>query len=325
MKKYFSWIACGFLVLCALIFPNTGTAVAGKGNGRSEKVTTVQEVGEVLNAFRGDLQTVNATSEQGGKIAPLGKQFASDSDKEYTSVTIEVKVTNSASKKQSVNSSEISSSSYLDRTMTCYFTENEAFYEIRATLRAKSKVMKGSEQEDNNVARSLAVKYYLGEKGCFVYYEYDIGDNAIPESALNKWLIEDSNPFDSSDDSNYQVMGILGDYILNCESKDFDKTGNNYVLKDYWAKELCNKCLAVSGVDSIDLQHFKNAAFSVNLNNKTSPFMQLSYTAKNTEKYGDYEYTMKSGLTLDLRLKNINNTVIKFKAPETEYSISDFE
>lgn len=328
MKKYFSWIACAFLVLCALIFPNTGTAVAGKGNGRSEKVTSVQEVGEVLNAFRSDLQMMSATGEQGGKIAPLGKQFASDSDKEYTSVTLEFETTASVSVKTNMMDS---SSMKMERTMTCYYTENEAFYEASANITSSSGGTVGS-------ALSISFKIYISEDDALVYFERFTGrvkggeDPELPDGVLHKWIDLDSEAASlvSINDANYAIMGVLGEYILNCEGEDFKKIGSNYTLKEDEAKELCSKVSSESSVGGVSSDMFKEASFSVDLSSKTSPFMRLVYTAKQSIEGYDQngnrqKYTMKGAEKMDCRLKNINNTVIKFKVPDKVYRISDFE
>lgn len=328
MNKYVAWIMCGVLTLGAMLFSNTKTVVAGKGNGKSEKVDTVQEVGMVLNSLGEDLRIDRVfTTEGTDGISLLNTENGTNSTLnvvgKYKSVTLKFNTIAGTKAISGFNSSSVD----MEKEMECYLTQKEAYYVIDALIKSSATV----EGKQSGATISLACELYVTARKAIMritrYSAAMVNGEApeMPSGVLNKWvdMKGEASSIISVNDDNYEVMAVIGNYILETGSEKFKKSGNTYELGNLWAQQLCGEILGVStsGNDNA----FKKAEFSVDLSSKTSPYLTLLYSMHEDYGYGESKYNMEAGQYMTCRLSNINNTQIEFPENVKIYDISDFE
>ncbi len=319
MKKYLSWVICAILLFAAWFLPqNDAAVIAGGGNGKSEKVDSVKDVGNVLRT----LCNTNTTKDY-IELASFQNNAEENIEEEYTSVTLEFDTVVNFSAKY--NWKTVTRD--MQRSMTCYFTPKEAYYIVSYNSCS-------SDEENGGSGISMAFELYINMEeniGLMKVSRYsmaiknqDAEPNKFPEGALNKW-VDMQDAFFEVNEKNYLQMAIIGEYILSAESDKFLKSGDTYSLKKNSAKELCCTLADIIGA-ATDMSFFKDAEFSVNLSSKTSPVIAMLYTIKqSTERYENDQYEMKAGERMTCRISNINNTVINFPSNIQTYNISDFE
>lgn len=319
MKKYISWIVCAFLLISAFFLSRTSVSIAGEGDGVNQEVKTVEEVGSILKSFCGEDDTEITTKKSMGSALEL----ANATEDEYTSATLHFNTV-----------SRVSGYTYmkLQKQMTCYFTQDEAYY-----------VSKGEITTENYGLLFDADVYFTGEESFVKFKQFTARINnsnresesqeapSLPQGVLHKWIRMDEYSASLIDvnETNYEVMAMLGGYILASETDVFKKNGDVYSLKNTETKNLCAELASISGAN-FGSDAFKQSSFTVDLASKTSPYISLMYDASEKFTYPTSQgstktYTINMFEQLTCRLSNINNTVVNFPSDVEIYEMSDFE
>lgn len=338
MRKYVSWIVGAILIIVALLVPNGGiSAIAGAGTGSGAKITKVKQVGELLAGF----------SQKAG-VSPIVDKVstpsieaikAQASKEEYQSVTLSIDTTASTTSNSSYSRGSAAASSDIKRSMTCYFTETEAFYVVDATINSRSSSSYYGDEynsaynHETSLALSVAFELYIGEEEQLLKItrwgtkystnNEDDEDNdsyLIPTGGINKWMdvAEFGDVVLSVNAFNYEILTIFGEYILDVGTDKFVQSGNRYSLKSSNAKELCTQ---ICGLE----KGFEEAEFSVDLSNAQNPYVNFLYTVDFSNHSEGYNATYYGGEWTTISLSNVNNTVINFPEDVTVYSMEDFE
>lgn len=370
MKKYISWAVCGIMTLAASIMPIGKSGIAGSDTGRGERVTSVKEVGAVLSSISSEMQGGRSSAAViSDDLQPEDSQKGDE--QKYTSVTLFLETSSSTSMgKSSSYSGGISErSAYgfsmdINRSMSCYFTEKESYYNIDLYMNSFSYATGSTTSNHRTYVISMAAEIYIGESRQLIRIsrlsinedvsssddsddDIDTEDALFPQGALNKWLdVSGLEELLSVNQTNYRQIGVIGEYIRDVDSAKFTRSGSKYSLLPTNAKELCRGLISLAlETYSMDFSDncIKASKFSVDLSDKRSPYVDLLYTLdyedseeQNGNFYDSEDGKWKEAKRIDseqasvgeqtsIRIANINDTVIRFPSDVTVFSIGDFE
>ena len=223
----------------------------------------------------------------------------------------------------------------MDRSMTCYYTETESYYNISSTIRSSTASSLSSGTSKSGI--SIDFEIYINARKEMqlvkinhftqaVEASYDKEGIELPEDMLNRWMTMHmlDNALDSTTWKHiygitHDQIFIIEDYLLSLDKGQFSKSGDVYTLKEMSAMELCTDVNDITLL-SFDPERFKETQFSVDLSSNKRPLVNMLYTAE--QAFDGVSF--KAGQTLTFYLSNINNTVIKFPSDIEIYGISDY-
>ena len=331
MKKFLSVIVCAILVgISAILGVDTEKVTCGAGNGVNEQIKNVSEVADVLESF-GFSPSMRLTA-----------LSDSDDEKEYTSATIIFESVGGVSSSSTWSGNTYGSSSmnmYMDKTMTCYFTEDASYYDVEAYIRSSSMSSGSGESESNSSVAKIGFQMYIDSEHVYIRFsEFSVTSNTtetLPDfkKVLNKWIDATEgggSSVTSVNDDNYEQMSIIGKYVRNYEEDGFTRSGDVYEMKNDEVKSLCRELFRVVGGSSV-ADDIKASSFTLNLSNAQSPVMELFYSINVDEEsdnsYSSSRYSVKcSGEErTKMTLMNINNTVVEFSDSAKIYDVDDSE
>ncbi len=330
MKKFISVIVCAILVgISAVLNIDTEKVTCGAGNGVNEQIKNVSEVADVLESFGLSSST---------RLTALSD---SDDEKEYSSATIVFETVGGMSSSSTVSGSGSSSSNmYMDKMMTCYFTEDASYYDVEAYIRSSASVSASGESDSNSSVQKIKAQLYIDADNVFVRFtEFSITSNkteTLPDfkKILNKWIdVSEGHGsiITNINDDNYEQMSIIGKYIRNYEEDGFTRDGDFYQMKTDEVKSLCRELFRVAGGSSV-ADDIKTSSFTLNLSNAQHPVMELFYSI-NVEKESSgssyasnyYKVQCSGEERTKITLSNINNTIVEFNESAKIYDADDFE
>lgn len=308
MKKTLSTLVCALLIAVSVfISVDTEKVTFGAGNGVNKKIESVEEVSNLLQSF--------LEKDYGAKLTSNDDKNDETSKEKYTSATIEFTTKAGVDANYNIEGyGRIVQHVTMDRKMTCYFTENSAYYKTEAFIKSSSG------EGDKEVTQMIKLN---GEVFfCDVTY---IRINEFVTSSIDnmpdmsqtygKWFElsrEYTNQLMDVNKMNYAIMAMIGEYV---EDKDkFNKSGSVYNLKEQYFKELFGDMSSTLGAN---INAYKNGLFKLDLTEKTKPKISLYYKETNSNiMIAEY---------LDMKISNVNNTIAEFPKDVTIYSQEDFE
>lgn len=340
MKKIVALVISLVILVCGIVFQGEDASrgvIIKQGKGKSEKVTTVETLANVLDSLTDRFQSSGYTSVGGGsKIEGVaGGWFGDDENEpvEYTDAVLTFDTYGTVGMDMSSDSSygsfSMTSNMTFDRSMTCLFTKDSAYYHVDAEIRQSASGNVGGESQSSKSFISIEAELYITEDVALMrFIEMTVlteGFDADVKEMLGKWIDCGTGGVDflsSINDQNYAQLSLIGDYVDEYESEGFKKSGSVYTLKDEPCKELCLDLFALAGAGSLPEDCLDTSKFRVDLSDSTTPVMDLSYVIKydeDSQKVGGVENTR-------ITVSDINrgNTV---ELPESTeiYDFSDFE
>lgn len=336
MKKIVAFVISLVLFLCGVVFQNENVSrnvIIEQGSGKSERVTTVETLAEVLDSLTSRFSGTVYTSASGeSRIEGVSENVSVSEEGQrakYTDAMLTFETNgmigadiNNGSDYGSVS---VSTKMTFDRSMTCLFTEDAAYYHIDAEIRQS-----GSSSEGKSKSFiSMEVELYVIENTTLMRIsEMTVLANGANspdlKEMLGKWIDCGKNGggmFESINAQNYAQLAIIGDCIDEHEGDGFRKNGSTYTLKDEPCKELCMKLFALAGAGALPESCLKTSKFAVDLSNATTPVMDLSYTIKYKE--GSSQCSGMENTRITVTDINRGNTVRIPNSAEI-YDISDF-
>lgn len=351
MKKYISCIVCAILIVISIIVSGKkNTLIAGSGNGVGEKVSTVEELGDVLSwlSDRSGMEVEPTSYTDKQNETNTRSLLETETKNEYTSGSFRIFTFAGISSEANYNGNEKKVSMNMKRDMTCYFTQTACYYEVDAYIQAKSssKEYDSSTGMSNSLSNStirIKENLYVDETHVLVYIEDftiavrakdDEGEKVEQETMnfepiFNKWIdmstYNDGGLLSSAHsvtERNFKVLGILGSYMVqNEEEKMFSRSGNQYTLLKTHEIALIGSLL---NMEEVNLSLLKDASlevdFSVDVSTPQKPNFNLFY-AMSQENRQEIEtglgsksiYEAKAESVEDMRCEifEINNTVVK--------------
>lgn len=360
MKKITSWVVCTVLLVATVVLSfGTADSYGGSAGGTPEKLTTVEEVTEVLDWLSTRSKTtastkgVLTTDGNGGKAADNNENKETPENK-YTSVTL--RFTNagsvSSSSRYSGNSKSSSqrSSVSFEREMTCYFSKDASFYDVSFYANSSSRVDSASSKSYTK----LKAKFYMDDQHLYLYIsEFVVGRSGTDSDGeaieydepadysdkLNKWIdfttLGSGGAFDSFtsiNDTNFKIMSTIGTHMESKEDESvFSKSGKRYNMKKAYTTELCKDIFRLSGGSSLSEDFIDDVEFSVDMSSAKKPSLDFFYSIKgdDDESYslGSYYYSSSYDVSATEKMKceisNVNNTSVKMPKGRI-YSPVDF-
>lgn len=343
MKKIVALAISLILLVCGIVFQ--GNEEAGNvniklGNKKSEKVTSVNTLAEVLDSITSRLQFGYMASTEEHKIEGMeGDNWfddilgGSDEKVEYTDavLTFDTYGTMGVDIEGDSFYKTYSSNMTFDRSMTCYFTEDSAYYSIDAEIRSSASYNDGNNSESSKSFTSMKAELYLTEDVALMRFSEIIilaeGFDTDLKELVGKWIDcseGGSEMLYEMNSQNYEQLSLIGDCVENHESEGFKKNGSVYTLKDAFCKELCLQLFAIAGAGSIPEEYVESCGFKVDLSDSTMPVMDLSYVIESDKNDKDNKISGIESTRITVSDINRGNTV---RIPESAdiYDISDFE
>lgn len=341
MKKIVALVISLVILVCGVVFQNEVSSVGvviKRGNGKSEKVTTVKTLANVLDSLTDRFGGGNsyASADGDGKIEGVSRNpLNGDADEkvEYTDAVLTFDTYGTIgmdiSSKSSYGNYSMTANITFNRSMTCLFTQDAAYYYVDAEIRSNSSGSVNGESESVKSFMSIEAELYITEETSLMrFIEMTVlseGYDVDFKQMLGKWIDcgeGGAEELNSVNAQNYQQLSLIGDYVEDYENGGFKKNGNVYTLRDEPCKQLCLELFALAGAGSLPENCLDRNNFSVDFSNSTTPVMDLSYVIKyneDSQKVGGVENTR-------ITISDINrgNTVTLPESADI-YDFSDFE
>lgn len=340
MKKIVALVISLIILVCGVAFQGesaSGGAVIKRGNGKSERVTTIKTLANVLdsitNRFSDDDIYASADDDntiEGVAQSPFGGE---EEEVEYTDAVLTFDTYGATgidiSAESSFGSYSMTTNATFNRSMTCLFTKDAAYYYIDAEIRTSSSGNIGGEDSNIKAFISIEAELYITEEASFMrLIEMTLlmdGNDIDFGEMLGKWIDcseGGAGEINSVNAQNYEQLSVIGNYIDQYEVGGFKKNGSIYTLKEEPCKSLCLELFSLAGMDSLPDKCLDRYDFSVDFSDSTTPVMDLSYVIKydeDSQKVGGVENTR-------ITISDINrgNTVTLPESAEI-YKLSDFE
>ncbi len=295
MKKYVMPIVAIVLIVAALVLPSdslTPVVSAGAGNGQNAEITSLKELGEVIDFIAGiDSDSETSMLDDGSTV--LTSSFDSDDEDEdedeskknpHSSVTMiedTVIVINNKSEKSKIK-----------RSLTMYITQDATYY-----------ISKGSSSDEDTTTAMFDLEMYVSEDVTLVKFEkYSLTysnssgekkNENISTEYVGKWLkipAEGSAMiFSMIDEINRDTLGNIGDLIKQGKDAGFKEKNDVYSLEQ-------------SNLEEDD------TLITIDLSDNETPSIEWLIDAEyTTVDYETFSYDMIDTITFC----NIDNTVIE--------------
>ena len=332
MKKYISFVICAVLLAFAFIsqVPEQQDIISGRGNGVDSKVTSSQELADVLNYFNNyEMKPIEEASVN--KINSLFNAEQKNDDeqkeekKEYTSATLYNKSKSSIDYFMSGNGESTKQTATITRELTVNFTETAALYHAVGTIMQKFQTHRDNETQTNSVFFDFDMNIYMTtDASCVKFNKFDImgmeSDDSVPNitaNMLNIWFdaSEIGKELLSVNQENLDILGGMGDYFEEYKFSKFKQNNKNYVLEKSYLQEVFSILFDVSFPEDV------RGEFMVNLADEVQPKIRLiqSYT------YSEGGSRASSYAENNIIISYVNNTVIDAsKLPKTPQKIEDY-
>lgn len=358
LKKYIALGLCAILTVTGGVLSANAKTVqveVGAGNGKSEKVETVEEFADAWEAA-GEL-LLGITDNENVSVDLCASKLADESAKKYTSVTIALESQSSSRNYTQIGDGSTTTRSVMDRTMTCSFTETESYYNVDATIYNYTNRSYGENWEDKTTTMDMCFEMYLNKAEGHSAIRFDrfnmseivknkdgekdnsgsfASMNALVDVLEGKWLssemIGGENIFQMVNASNYTVFEIFGKYLdMQDQEGVFAKSGKTYTLNEEYADamlfELVGSVIGGASITGVEeesgednpLEGF-SMIFKADLSVATQPKLNCIYSVD--YYWGDLQFATFE--RQNFVLKNINNTVIK-NAPTKADLITEAE
>lgn len=313
MKKYVSTFVCLCLLIAALFFHpdlfNGRQIVAGKGDGKNEKIETIADVEQLLDSFsKRNKESLKKDFPGGTILLSNDESQAFSDDADESNESDEEIAYNSFTVTETAYLSVMSKygSSSMNRILTMYTAQNATYYHSVGEMSNYQNRATSLEADapTERVGQSMAFDMevfidYTNVKAYIKINSFDmIGQNKITFSneAMGRWISfgEGDELLFDVDQMNQSFFPRLAKVVDVAIEKDlFDHSRSEYVLKD---KDFFD----AADVDQRQANLMGECV--VNLSDKEAPIFMMEMNAG--ESYMDLAYTFE----------NINNTVVEFPA-----------
>ncbi len=338
MKKYISFVICAVLLAFAFIsqVPEQQDIISGRGNGVDSKVTSAQELADVLNYFNNyEMKPIEEASVN--KINSLFNAEQKNDDeqkeekKEYTSATFYNKSKSSIDYFMSGNGESTKQTATITRELTVNFTETAALYHSVGIIMQKQSVSQhnASSTITETITESMFFDfdmniYMTTDASCVKFNKFDImgmeSDDSVPNitaNMLNIWFdaSEIGKELLSVNQENLNILGGMGDYFEEYKFSKFKQNNKNYVLEKSYLQEVFSILFDVSFPEDV------RGEFMVNLADEVQPKIRL------IQSYSDgiLSNRVSSYDENNIIISYVNNTVIDAsKLPKTPQKIEDY-
>ncbi len=335
MKKYISLIICSVLLVIAMVMgsPAKADVVSGRGNGNDTRVTTVEQFVDVLDFFNNyEIKSVGDESSQtegSGFASSLDDLIGGNNDAIYTSATFYNKSRATSDQRYSYEGMSSESHATQTRELTIYLTKTSAFYHsVGAVMQNGTSTSSGGETERYSMVMDFDMEIYMTAKVCYIKFnKFDMtasgddveNENFVTSNMLGKWFDagELGVYFLQINAQNYEILGDIGDYFDEFKLSNFNQSNNVYTLREDYIQEVFSMIFGMSFPDDV------RGSFSLNLSNKVRPTMSLIQAYSLNEYESGYSINASSYAENNMVFKNINNTVVQFKANRI-YDLKDY-
>lgn len=344
IKRIVYTAVCFVLVVASCVMFYDFNAVKGcEGSGSNEKITSMQDMGEMLEAFSPKLTSYDfddniygVVEDVDGAEKPTGK-FKSVTFSERSSAYINEHYTRPYY--YTSDQYSIMEGFYVatyQRFMQVYITESATFYHTEFTLNSDAEAP-GYDKDDGLVIQksysdiTLDADIYISKDRALLrinnaHMAVDGVNSYMFEKVLGRWgeFTDDIgegkkiiSSFNSVNRTNFRILAAMGNCIRDRDGDKFTKKGDRYILKKDPFKDFTGTLLSIAGVSSSFINDEKlSGEFEVDLRDDTNPVVNLNIENEYELDKATAEQT-KSTVSLDyfeydvFEFSAINNTVIK--------------
>lgn len=337
-KIVFIAVCIVLVVVSCIMFFDFDAINVGEGNGTNARITSMRDMGEMLEAFSPQLNGYNFSAD----ISELSND---ENDVEqhvgkYKSVTFSEESSayvnlDFAIKDNKSRTYDGSSTATYHRFMQVYITENATYYHSECTVTTDGSM---PEYIGDNISTStsysditLNIDVFIAKDRVLLRINKALiavngVNNYMFERVLGRWgdFTEDVaegkkivSEFNSVNRMNFRILALMGECISGYNSDNFNNNGSSYSLKKGPFRSLASSLLSIAGVPSYLNDKGLSGEFEVDLGDDTNPIVDL--TLENKYKL-DKETAQNSNYTKlnfdyleydEFTFSAINNTVIK--------------
>lgn len=352
------------IVVAVLIGVDYNAVTAGRGNGTNARMTTVDDVSEMLESFSGQLTDFGygGSERDSANALPSGEKAKRN---KYSSVTMfeRSSVRVSSESQSSITELNRFSKSTMQRELSVYIVPGITYYHVVATMASDSMYYVVAKDDDGNVIKGpggdptyeekkaysdtdLDMELYISESRFLLRFNrLKVAINGKNwtgvERILGKWgdFTDDTDAgrdfisvIGSVNKSNFRVLGLMGAGISEYKGDGFIKRGDTYIMKDGTFKDFAGSLLSVNGLSSGALGEGFKGGFEVDLGDAQAPIVSLllkndyEKSSSNDTSYGSSSVWYYANMTEDdvFTFTNINNTAVSLPRNLSTVSAEEF-
>lgn len=287
VKKFIALGICLILLIGAAFLPfEVKGYYAGAGNGKSEKITELQEFSESLGT------ALNRVS-----VSQAEREFGKNATVEFTLNTY---------KSEGFVGVGVS----FQHTIKAYLTKQATLFEINTFY------------SSNATVGYLSAQLYLTLENTYLRCERLKSATSgvrfsLPDTLLGKWLdlsdiqsTEISDVLSYIDERHFSTLSVLSQFMEEAEEGDFLKKGNRVIGTQAGVLHLAFALLSMEGYDLEweTIEDFFNGEVKADFSNAKHPRFTFSIHSEAREFESVPLTIQKSG---ELRLSNLSNTMIR--------------
>ena len=322
-------LALILILVCVISFAIDGaTAKAGAGYGFDTSIKTIDELLTVFEFISQDSiagESVMRALEGTNVITPLAsisesqdKFFERREGYTHSSATVHISTRLSASTKSSdyeLSNGIVEINQSLERELTAFLTEDATYYISEGIFYLYTKNQSKYSSNENITISKFNVHFYCCEEGTYARFnEFTQADSSFDMQIKNKnsgkWIelpLELASTLIDVDYENREVLSSMGqmlDFLI--ENGEIDKLDRSVSFDEKEIADIFDKS-SNTPFDPTD----KEVEFSIDLSNPTAPSLYSNSVLDSDSEGGKISRKIK--LENNIVIKNIDNTVIKFK------------
>ena len=313
-------ICCALLVAACIIGFDFNAIGTGKGDGVNAEVTSIEEVGKLINA----LFSERAYPQNSARAA---SDNVDDDEKEFTSMTARI---TSSSYLSTESNNGIFNTSTVQTDILMAITEDGAYFRGEYTVNADAKTSTDADDDDNSknyLDASADFEMYVSAERLLIRVNKVTAacngkSSYIYERVIGEWgdFSEDArtgmrlaSSFTSTNSSVFYIFDLVSDYINKFAETGFSKKGVSYMMKSDTFGDFAAQLMSNIGSSAEYLDKDYKGSLEFDLENSTKPVITLDfksgYESDNSESY-EKGFTVDVAQTVVLEFSKINNTTI---------------
>lgn len=318
-------ICCALIVAACIIGYDFNAVGAGKGDGANAEVTSIEEVGDLIEAMFSQSSYPRRSS-----LAASDDGKDDKEDKEFTSMTVRITSSSYFSRK---SNSGVFKTSTVQSDMFFAIMEDGLYYHVEYTATGDAKTSVAEDDEDDDDSKEYidlaadfemfisAEKLYMrinsvseanNGKSSFAY-ERVIGEWGDFSDDMQKGM-HIASSFTGVNSRIYDILNLVIDYINEYPETGFSKKGSSYMMKTDTFKQFAAQLMNKVGSSSDCLDEEFSGALEFDLDDSTKPVITLDfkngYESVKDESNKD-RFTVDVAETTVVEFSRINNTIIK--------------
>lgn len=310
---------CAVLLIAAcLIGYDFNSVKVGKGEGTNAEVTTIKEVGSLIDTLF--------------LRSPVSPRAASDGDekeKEFTTMT--ARVTSSSYLSKEYENSTFSTTT-VQRDILYAVTQDDLYIHTEFTVTSDAKLWISDNEDDDDDSKEYSdvaadFEIYMSAERLLIRINsitmaYNGKSSYDYERVIGEWGdfsddmqtgIKMASSLTSINKGIYDILTLISDYISEYPDLGFSKKGVSYMMKSDTFKSFAGRLMENAGSSTEYLDEDFSGALEFDLDNPREPVISLDFKSSYENESGGSDKTLSEVYVAEtsvFEFSKINNTAI---------------